>query len=117
MDEVIGTQDLATSNLGGLGAGAGDGLCVFFVWVFKCFQNTIEQELVNTTHKGSGFLPSPRCWSTPGTQVCEDFVDDPWHHSCCGTQSTRIISSRGICCPLPCSLLWLLWSAKPGSST
>lgn len=84
MDEVIGTQDLALSNLGGLGVGAVDGLCVFHVWVFKCFQNTIKQELVSTTHKGSGFLPGPRCWSTPGSQVCEDFVDDPWHHYHCG---------------------------------
>lgn len=34
--------------------------------------------------KSSGFLPGPKCWSTPGSQVCEDFVDDPCHHSCCG---------------------------------
>lgn len=55
MDEVIGTQDLAPSNLGGLGVGpaeTGDGLCVFCVWVFKCFQNRTKQELVDTTHKG-----------------------------------------------------------------
>lgn len=49
LDEVTGTQDLALSNLGGLGVGAVDGLYVFHVWVFKCFQNMTKQELVNIT--------------------------------------------------------------------